>query len=209
MESKKKVASTDEIPIDSQRMIKEVFQFMDEDAILVVDAGNTAFFALEQMDFYKQRKPLSTLQAIGMGHLGTSVPYGIAAKLAEPNKQVIAIAGDGAFMMNIQDLETAVRLGLKNLIYVIGNNSAWGMIKIGQEFGYQKRYIDTDLPDFDFAGCAKGFGCYGEVVRDPNELKPALERARSSNKPAVIDVKIKYSTPDVLMLMFSLGIYFR
>ena len=112
-------------------------------------------------------------------------------------------------MMNIQDLETAVRLGLKNLIYVIGNNSAWGMIKIGQEFGYQKRYIDTDLPDFDFAGCAKGFGCYGEVVRDPNELKPALERARSSNKPAVIDVKIKYSTPDVLMLMFSLGIYFR
>jgi len=209
MESKKKVASTDEIPIDTQRMIKEVYEFMDDDAILAVDAGNTAFFALEQMDFYKQRNPLSTLQAIGMGHLGTAVPYAIAAKLAEPNKQVIAIAGDGAFMMNIQDLETAVRLGLKNLIYIIGNNSAWGMIKIGQEFGYQKRYIDTDLPDFDFAECAKGFGCYGEVVTDPNELKPAFNRARNSGKPAVIDVKVKYSTPDVLMLMFSLGIYFR
>jgi len=208
-ESKMRVSSTDEIPIDSQRMIKEVFQFMDEDAILIIDAGNTAFFALEQIDFYKPRKPLSTLQAIGMGHLGVSVPYGIAAKLAKPDKQVISISGDGAFMMNIQDLETAVRLGLKNLIYVIGNNSAWGMIKLGQEFGYQKRYIDTDFPDFDFAKCAEGFGCYGETIIDPNQLKPALERARSSNKPAVLDVKIKYSTPDVLMLMFSLGIYFR
>ncbi|MHA1985765.1 MAG: thiamine pyrophosphate-binding protein [Promethearchaeota archaeon] len=208
MESRIKVSSTDEIPIDPKRMIKEVFQFMDEDAILVVDAGNMAFFALEQIDFYKPRKPLSTLQAIGMGHLGTSVPYGIAAKLAKPDKQVISISGDGAFMMNIQDLETAVRLGLKNLIYVIGNNSAWGMIKAGQEFGYQRRFIDVDFPDFDFARCAEGYGCHGELVRDPNELKPALERAKRSNKPSVIDVKIKQAVPDIVILIGSLGIYF-
>ncbi|MHA2282274.1 MAG: thiamine pyrophosphate-binding protein [Promethearchaeota archaeon] len=208
IESRIKVSSSDEIPIDPKRMIKEVFQFMDEDAIMIVDAGNMAFFAIEQIDFYKPRKPLSTLQAIGMGHLGTSVPYGIAAKLAKPDKQVISISGDGAFMINIQDLETAVRLGLKNLIYVIGNNSAWGMIKVGQEFGYQRRFIDTDFPDFNFAACAEGFGCFGEVVTDPNELKPALERAKNSNKPAVIDVKIKYATPDLLLLIGSLGIYF-
>ncbi|MHA1913607.1 MAG: thiamine pyrophosphate-binding protein [Promethearchaeota archaeon] len=208
VESRKKVASSDEIPIDSKRMIKEVFQFMDEDAVLIVDGGNTAFFAVEQIDFYKPRKPLSSLQAIGMGHLGVSVPYGIAAKLARPDKQVISISGDGAFMMNIHDLETAVRLGLKNLIYVIGNNSAWGMIKMGQEYGYQKRYIDVDFPEFDFARCAEGFGCYGEVITDPNEIKPALERAKASDKPAVLDIRIKYSVPDVLILMFSLGIYF-
>jgi len=209
IESKINVASNDEIPIDPQRMIKDVFQFMDDDAILIVDGGNIAFHALEQIDYYKPRKPLSTLQAIGMGHLGVSVPYGIAAKLAKPDKQVISISGDGAFMININDLETAVRLGLKNLIYVIGNNSAWGMIKVGQEFGYQKRYIDVDFPDFDFAKCAEGFGCYGEVITDPNEITPALNRAKNSGKPAVLDVKIKYATPDVLMLLFSLGVYFR
>jgi acetolactate synthase-1/2/3 large subunit len=128
--------------------------------------------------------------------------------LAKPDKQVISISGDGAFMINIQDLETAVRLGLNNLIYIVGNNSAWGMIKVGQEYGYQKRFIDVDFPEFDFAKCAEGFGCYGEVVSDPNELKPALQRAKSSNKPAVIDVKIKYAVPDVVVLMGSLGIYF-
>ncbi|MHA2008157.1 MAG: thiamine pyrophosphate-binding protein [Promethearchaeota archaeon] len=208
VESRIKVSSTDEIPIDPKRMVKEVFQFMDEDAILILDAGNMAFFALEQIDFYKPRRPLSTLHAIGMGHLGTSVPYGIAAKLAKPDKQVITISGDGSFMMNIQDLETAVRLGLKNLIYIIGNNSAWGMIKAGQEYGYQKRLIDADFPDFDFARCAEGFGCYGELVTDPNDLKSVFQRAMNSNKPAVIDVKIKHAIPDLVILMGTLGIYF-
>ncbi|MFW9874376.1 MAG: thiamine pyrophosphate-binding protein [Candidatus Thorarchaeota archaeon] len=209
VESKISVASNEEIPIDPQRMIKDVFQFMDNDAILIIDGGNIAFYALEQIDYYKPRPPISTLQAIGMGHLGVSVPYGIGAKLAKPDKQVISISGDGAFMININDLETAVRLGLKNLIYVIGNNSAWGMIKVGQQYGYQRRYIDVDFPDFDFAKCAEGFGCYGERIADPNEIIPALNRAKNSGKPAVLDVKTKYATPDVLMLMFTLGIYFR
>jgi acetolactate synthase-1/2/3 large subunit len=209
VESKKNVASSDEIPIDPQRMIKDVFEFMDDDAVLIVDGGNIAFYALEQIDYYKSRPPISSLQAIGMGHLGVSIPYGIAAKLAKPDKQAIAIAGDGAFMININDLETAVRLGLKNLIYIVGNNSAWGMIKVGQQYGYQQRYIDVDFPDFDFAKCAEGFGCYGEVVTDPNEITPALNRAKNSGKPAVLDVKTKYAVPDVLTLLFSLGHYFR
>ena len=205
IQSRIKIASSDNIPINPQRMVKDVFEFMDEDAIVVVDGGNIAVYALEQIDFYKPRKPLTTLQAIGMGHLGTSIPYGIGAKLAKPDTQVISISGDGSFMINIHDLETAVRLGLKNLIYVIGNNNAWGMIKTGQEFGYKKRYIDTDFPDFDFGTCAKGFGCYGEVITDSNEITPALERARNSGKPAVLDVKIKYDTPDFLKMMYSMG----
>jgi len=141
-----------------------------------------------------------------MGHLGVSVPYGIGAKLAKPDRQVISISGDGAFMINIKDLETAVRLGLKNLIYVIGNNNAWGTIKSGQKLVLKKRYIDVDFPDFNFAKCAEGFGCYGEVVINPTELKPALERAKNSNKPAVIDVKIKFDTPDGTKLLLSMGV---
>jgi len=142
-----------------------------------------------------------------MGHLGTSVGYGIGAKLAKPDKQVISISGDGSFMMNIQDLETAVRLGLSNLIYVIGNNSGWGMLKSGQKLFANKHYIDVELPDFDYAKCAEGFGCYGEVVTDPNEIKPALERAKNSGKPAVIDVKIDATKiPDATKLLGSMGI---
>jgi acetolactate synthase-1/2/3 large subunit len=207
VQSRIKVASADDIPMKAERLIKEVYEFMDEDAILIIDGGNIQVYALEQIDFYKPRKPLSTHQAIGMGHLGTAIPYGIAAKLAKPDKQVIAISGDGSFMMNIHDLETAVRLGLKNLIYIIGNNSTWGMIKTGQEFGFQKRYIDVDFPDFDFAKCAEGFGCYGEIIKDPKDLNPALKRASGADKPTVLDVKTRYSTPEIFKLLYSMRDY--
>ncbi|NHJ22445.1 MAG: thiamine pyrophosphate-binding protein [Candidatus Lokiarchaeota archaeon] len=200
-------ATKDKIPITPQRLVKDVLEFMDEDAIFISDGGDIACFSIEQIDFYKPRPPLSYLQAVGMGHLGTSVGYGIGAKLAKPEKQVLSISGDGSFMINIQDLETAVRLGLKNLIFVIANNSAWGMLKSGQKMYVSKHFIDVDLPDFDFAKCAEGFGCYGEVVTEPNEIKPALERAKNSGKPAVIDIKTTWGQiPDATKLMGSMGI---
>jgi len=201
-----KKATKDKIPILPQRLVKDVLEFMDEDAIFINDGGDIACYTIEQIDYYKPRPPLSFLQAVGMGHLGTSVGYGIGAKLAKPDKQVISISGDGSFMMNIQDLETAVRLGLKNLIFVIANNSAWGMLKSGQKLFVDKHYLDVDLPEFDFARCAEGFGCYGEVVVDPNEIKPALERAKNSGKPAVIDVKTSWTIPDATKLLGSMGI---
>ncbi len=201
-----KKSSKDKSPILPQRMIKDILEFIDADGILIIDGGDIAAYAAEQIDFYKPRPPLSTVQAIGMGHLGTSVPYGIGAKFARPDKQVIAISGDGSFLINIQDLETAVRCGFKNLIYCVGNNNAWGMIKSGQKLAMGKRFIDVDLPEFNYAECAKGFGCYGEVVSDPNELKPALERAKNSGKPAVLDIKIAFDTPDATKLLLSMGI---
>ena len=196
----KKMASSDSIPITPPRMVKEVLEFIDEDAILIIDGGNISSSAYQQLHLYKDRKPLSTLHSIGMGHLGTSVPYGIGAKLAKPKKQVVTISGDGSFMINIQDLETAVRLGLKNLIYIVANNKAWGMIKTGQQFTFDKRYIDVDFTEFDFGKCAEAFGCYGESVSDPNEIKNALERAKNSGKPAVLDIKIKFEVPLAMRL---------
>jgi len=194
---KKKISKDkDKVPIIPQRMVKEVFEFMDEDAILIIDGGDIVYYALESVHMYnKERPPLSTLQAIGMGHLGTSVGYGIGAKMGKPDKQVISISGDGSFMINIQDLETAVRLGLNNLIFVVGNNACWGMIKSSQKIGLSERFIDVDIPNCDYGKIAESFGCYGEEVTDPNEIKPALERAKNSGKPAVIDVKIKFESP--------------
>ncbi len=201
-----KKASKDKIPILPIRMVKEVLEFIDDDAIIILDGGDIACYTIEQIDFYKPRKPLSFLWSVIMGQLGTSVPYGIGAKLAKPDKQVVSFSGDGSFMINIQDLETAVRLNLKNLIYVVANNNAWGMIKSGQKLALKKRYIDVDLPEFDYAKCAEGFGCHGEVVTDPNDLKPALERAKNSGKPAVLDVKIAFTTPDFTKLLLSWGL---
>ena len=206
IESIKKKASKDKTPIIPQRLVKDVLEYIDEDAILVLDGGDIVCYVMEQIDFHKPRQPLSTLQAVSMGQLGTAVPYGIGSKLAKPEKQVVAIAGDGSFMINVQDLETAVRLGLKNLIYVIANNNAWGMLKSGQKLFCSKHYLDVDLPEFDYAKLAEAFGCYGETVTDPNEIKNALERAKNAGKPAVLDVKIGWSTPDATKLMGSMGI---
>lgn len=201
-----KKASRDKTPITPERLIKETLEFIDDDAILVIDGGDIEVYTIEQINFYKQRPPISTLSSIGMGHLGTAVPYVIGAKLAKPNKQVVAIAGDGSFMMNIQDLETAVRLGLKNVIIVVANNNAWGMIRSCQNKYMGKRCIDVDLPEFDYAKAAEAFGCYGEIVTDPNEIKLALERAKNSNKVAVIDAKIAQTMPEGTKLMASMGV---
>ncbi|MBD3339533.1 MAG: hypothetical protein GF353_10515 [Candidatus Lokiarchaeota archaeon] len=196
-------SSKSSLPINTRFLVKQIYEFMDDDAILVTDGGEIQAFALEQINLHKPRPPLSTLIAANMGHLGVNIPYGIGAKLAKPNKQVVVIAGDGAFMFNIQDLETAARLDLKDLIYIVSNNNAWGSMKSFQKFSKQKRYIDVDFSGFNYAECAKSFGCYGEQVTDPCEIKPALERAKSSNKPAVLDVIVKYETHEITRLLQS------
>lgn len=199
----KKETSQNDIPISSRRLVKEIYTFMDEDACLILDGGEIEAYSLEQIDLYQPRHPLATLIPVGMGHLGTTIPYGIGAKLANPDRQVISITGDGAFMFNIQDLETAARLKLRQLVYVIANNSAWGSMKSIQKLSKEQRFIDVEFEPFDFARCAEAFGCYGESVTYPDELQSALKRAMDSNKPAVIDVKIKYETAAITELLIS------
>ncbi|MHA1728267.1 MAG: thiamine pyrophosphate-binding protein [Promethearchaeota archaeon] len=192
-ESLLSMTKDDSLPINPLRMAYDVLNFMDEDAILVMDGGNIVGSTIAQFGIHKPRPPLSTLIAIGMGHLGTSVPYGIGAKLAKPDKQVVTISGDGSFMINIQDLETAVRLGLKNLIYVVANNSTWGMIKTAQQSSLESRFIDVDLPEhLNYGKIAEAMGCYGEKITDPKEITPALIRAKNSGLPAVLDIKTRF-----------------
>ena len=200
-----KKAAKEKTPILPERFIKDIFEFMDEDAIVIIDGGDIAVYAVEQIDFYKPRPPRSTLQAVGMGHLGTAVAYAVGAKLAKPDKQVIAVCGDGSFLINVQDLDTLVRYKLP-AIFVIANNSAWGMIKSGQKLFMKKRFIDVDIPDTDYVAIAKGFGCYAEKVENPNDLKAALKRAADSKKPAVIEVITKWTIPSGTELMGTMGI---
>ncbi|MCK4370723.1 MAG: thiamine pyrophosphate-binding protein, partial [Candidatus Lokiarchaeota archaeon] len=145
----------------------------------------------------------SFFRSISMGHLGTGIPYAIGAQMAKPDKLVVCITGDGSFMFNIQELETAVRLNLP-IITLIGNNCAWGMIKSNQKLNLSKRYCDVDFPPIDYAEIARGFGCHAEKISKPEDIKPALQRAIDSKKPAVIDVDIAFETPSAMKL---LGLY--
>jgi len=198
-QSKDAFMNSDEIPIRNERLVHEVDKFLDEDAILIIDGGDISLYALEQLQFNTPRK---LLQSIGMGHLGTSIPYAIGAKLAAPDRQVCTVSGDGSIMMNIQELATASALNLP-FICVIANNSAWGQIKSGQKYYFKKRYIDTDLPDTHFAEIAKAFGCHGERVTDPHEIRPALERAKAAKRPSIVDVVTKFTTHDISKLGLS------
>jgi len=139
-----------------------------------------------------------------MGHLGAGIGFALGAKLAYPDRQTVVIQGDGSFLFNVQELETAIRYNLP-FIVVIANDSAWGMIKSGQSMFSGKRYFNVDIPDIDYASIAKGFGCYATVEK-PEEIKPALQRAVNLGKTAVINVKIKWDTPKATKTLFNLGI---
>lgn len=194
-----KVRNSNTVPIAPERFLKEIFDFFPSETIYTVDGGDIAIFAWMQINVNK-RLPRSNLASITMGHLGVGIPYAIGAKFAHPDRPVVNIAGDGAFLFNVQDLDTAVRYNLP-IINIIGNNECWGMIKSGQKINYGKRYRDVDLPGTNYAQIAKGFGCYAEIVGNPNEIQPALQRAVDSGLPAVIDVKISFKTaPGTKML---------
>lgn len=179
-----KQAVSDRRPMHPLRMIRDVRAFFPRDAISVVDGGNTAVWAHYLNRVYE---PRSFLWAGDSGHLGTALPYAIGARLARPDRPVYAICGDGAFALNMQELETAARLKLP-VVIVIADDRQWGMIKSVQMAAYDARYIGVDFDDVCYDQAARAFGCYGERVEDPAQLIPALGRAVASGRPAVLDV---------------------
>jgi acetolactate synthase-1/2/3 large subunit len=180
-----------------------VFDFIPENAQIVLDGGDIVVFSYKFIN-HKPRPPRSTFYPISMGHLGIGIPYAIGVQMAKPDKFVICLSGDGSFMFNIQELETAVRLNLP-IIIVIANNSCWGMIKNNQKMNLEKRYCDVDLPPINYAEIAKSFGCHGEKIENPEDIKPAIQRAIESKKPAVIDVDIAFERSPPAMKI--IGIY--
>jgi acetolactate synthase-1/2/3 large subunit len=181
-----KDSASDGRPIHPLRMVRDVRAFFPRDAICVVDGGNTNVWAHYLNRTYE---PRSFLWAADSGHLGTGLPYAIGAKLAEPHRPVYAICGDGAFGLNIQELETAARLKIP-FVVIVANDRQWGMIKATQMAAYDARYIGVDFADVRYDQVAQAMGCWGERVEDPNGITPALERAMASGKPAVLDVAV-------------------
>ncbi|MFX1303330.1 MAG: thiamine pyrophosphate-binding protein [Promethearchaeota archaeon] len=197
-----KLLKYEKLPMKPHRLVFEVLDFIPSDTQLVIDGGDIFVFTMDLIN-QKSRSPRSFFRSVSMGHLGTGVPYANGVKMAKPDKLIVCITGDGSFMFTIQELETAVRLNLP-IIVVIANNCAWGMIKSYQKNNLQKRFCDVDFPPINYAEIAKGFGCYAEKISKPEDIKPALQRAIDSKKPAVLDVNIAFETPPAMKF---LGLY--
>jgi acetolactate synthase-1/2/3 large subunit len=155
------------------------------ETILTNGAGNYATWLHR---FYPYRG-FRTQLAPTSGAMGYGVPAAVAAKAVHPDRTVVSWNGDGCFLMNGQELATAVQYGLA-VIFVVINNGMYGTIRMHQERHYPERVIGTDLVNPDFAALARAYGALGETVTRTDEFAPAFERAMMAGKPALIEVKL-------------------
>ncbi|MEU4533229.1 thiamine pyrophosphate-binding protein [Streptosporangium sp. NPDC023825] len=179
-------------PIDPYRLVHEINEFMTEDTIYIGDGGDIVTFSGQVV---QPKSPGHWMDPGPLGTLGVGVAFAMAAKYARPDKEVLCLFGDGAFSLTGWDFETMVRFDLP-FIGVIGNNSSMNQIRYGQaaKYGENRGRVGNTLGDVRYDEFARMLGGHGEEVRDPADIRPALERARESGKPALINVWVD---PDV------------
>ncbi|HCO03022.1 MAG TPA: acetolactate synthase [Actinobacteria bacterium] len=179
---------SDASPVHPQRFAREIRDFLDPDAIVVGDGGDIVGISAS---IVQARQPGHWLDPGPFGCLGVGPSFAIAAKLAKPDKQVCLIYGDGSFGLNAMEYESAIRQKIP-FVGIIGNDGAWGQIKVTQESLYGEGNAPAaDLdPDTPYEKMVAGLGGYGEKVTDPNEIRPALQRAFDSGVPACINVMV-------------------
>ena len=176
--------NSDQDPIHPMRVMKELRDVLDYDATVVGDGGDFVTFAARVL---KINEPGHWLDPGNFGCLGAGSGFAAAAQLARPGKQVCIVYGDGAFGLTGFDIETYVRFNLP-IVSILGNNGAWnqttqGVLRRGG------RGLGTFLSqETDYARIMEGMGGYGERVTEPDQIRPALERAFNSGKPALLDV---------------------
>lgn len=175
-------------PVKPQRILWEVRQKLDREDILVSDVGAHKLWIGR---LYPALAPNTVLMSNGLASMGFGLPAGISACLMHPEKKVVTIAGDAGILMNIQDLETAVRLGC-DLVIVIFDDSSYGLIewdsnrKFGESFG-------TSFKNPDFVRLANSFGAKGIRISSADELGDALQSAFEAGGVWLIDVPVDYS----------------
>ncbi|HJP12850.1 MAG TPA: thiamine pyrophosphate-binding protein [Nitrospinota bacterium] len=173
-------------PIDPRRAQMALAKVIPQNAIITLDAGSAAGYVYEYHQFDRPRSFLAPqdLAAIGIGY-----PLGLGAKLACPDRPVVTISGDGAFLFNGAELETAVREKL-NTVTIILNNHNLGSERAYQNHFYNERYIGDAIGNPRFDDYARAFGAVGYRVEDPSELEDVYSEALKQNKPVLVDVII-------------------
>jgi acetolactate synthase-1/2/3 large subunit len=178
------------VPIHPYRVAWELNEFLRDDTIYIGDGGDVVTISAQAV---RPRGPGQWMDPGALGSLGVGTGFAIAAGLANPSKEVLCYYGDGSFGMTAFDMETANRFGVPYLA-VIGNNSAMNQIRYGQlaKYGEQRGSVGNLLGDVPFGKFAEMLGGYGEEVRDPGQIAPALQRARESiqktRRSAVVNI---------------------
>lgn len=174
-------------PIHPVRLVAQIVEVFGNDAFYVADGGDTSYYGLS--GFLSSQKAGVMIPAGGLlGCLGTGIPFAMAAKLANPDKPVIVLNGDGAFGFNSMEFDTAVRHNIP-IICVVNNDCAWGMIKHSQKMSLgEDRCTCSELGMRHYEKMVEGLGGYGELVTKDEDIIPAIKRAVDSGKPACINV---------------------
>jgi acetolactate synthase-1/2/3 large subunit len=200
-----KARETPSESIHPARLVEQVRRATKDDAIYLIDGGDTSYFGMMGLRAKEKTSVIATASGL-MGCLGAGVPFGIAAKLARPEKTVVVISGDGSFGFNAMEFDTAVRYNIP-FVCVIFNDQAWGMIKHGQEMAYgNERVVGSELGVVHYEKVAEALGGYGEFVAKDEGVIPALERAIASGKPACVNVLTDptVTSPATLLLVGAL-----
>jgi acetolactate synthase-1/2/3 large subunit len=179
---------SDESPVDPQRMCREVRDWLDTlgETIVIGDGGDIVATAAKIIPVKREG---AWMDPGPLGTLGVGMPFALAAQAANPDKRVVIVYGDGSFGLNGFEYDTAVRFNLP-IIGVIGNDAAWGQMMRPQGAIYGT-YDSTLLNPTRYDKVVEALGGHGELVERPEELRPALERAAASGKPACVNVMIR------------------
>jgi acetolactate synthase-1/2/3 large subunit len=172
-------------PIHPLKLFSEITNFIDKDTIVSIDGGDMCVWGIMTLPAMGPGQFVSQASSI-FGNLGTGIPYGIAAKLANPDKKVIVTTGDGSVGLTLMEMDTAIRHNIP-LVVIIGNDACWGMIHRpfkkmrGQTFG-------CELESRRYDKIVEAMGGHGEYVENPDDIAPAIQRAIDSGVPACVNV---------------------
>lgn len=184
----------DRFPIYPQRLVAEVRKAMPSDGIIALDNGVYKIWFARN---YKAHEPNTVLLDNALASMAAGLPSAMAARLIHPDRRIMAVCGDGGFMMNSQELETAVRLKM-NLVVLILRDDAYGMIKWKQSnMGFDVFGLDYGNPDF--VKYAESYGAFGHRVESASQIAEILEHCHSTPGVHVIDCQIDYSDNDRIL----------
>jgi acetolactate synthase-1/2/3 large subunit len=198
-----KIIQANEVPIHPVRLCHEINEFLLEDTVYIGDGGDVVTFS---GSIVRPHKPGGWMDPGPLGTLGVGTGFAMASKFAQPERDVVVLFGDCSFTLTGFDFITMVHRK-KPFVGVIGNNSSWNQIRYGQERKYPGRGdVGNIVGDVRFDHLAEAMGGFGIRVTRPEDIRPALEKARDSGKPALVDVVINrdvYSSGTTAQTMYK------
>lgn len=179
-------ANLTSMPLKPQRVYVELRRVLPPDTIVTLDAGAAPAYGYDRLTFSQPRTFFSPLD---LGTLGFAFPVALGAKIGRPDAPVLAIHGDGGFLMNAQEIETAVRHQI-NAVTLVMNNNCWGSEKAYQKYFYDGRYVGADIGNPRYDKYAELFGAKGYYVEHVDQIGDTMQAALRCGKPAIVEIPI-------------------